>query len=61
MRKIIILGGMLVVTAGVIALAFGTHKQLAAQHLTGPPAAKLVDPTMLRLHLQKMREEMALP
>jgi hypothetical protein len=58
MRRIILLG-VLLVTAGVIALVFRVPKQVVAVQLASP--VEPMDPAILRTHLQKMREEMALP
>ncbi|MGC2079849.1 MAG: hypothetical protein WA728_28295, partial [Xanthobacteraceae bacterium] len=59
MRRIFLLGGMLLVAAGVTALVFRMPKQVAAQHLASP--AVPIDPAILRKYLQDMREEMTLP
>jgi hypothetical protein len=44
MRRIILLGGMLLVAAGVILLVFEMPKPVAAQHLDLVGAAEPVDP-----------------
>jgi hypothetical protein len=59
MRRIILLGGMLVVVAGVATLVLRVPKQVAAQHLATP--AEPIDPAILRQQLQRARGEMALP
>jgi hypothetical protein len=68
MRRIILLGGMLLVAAGVATLVFRMPTQVAAQHL----AAKPIDPAPSSMPWQNspaplikpwhdLREEMALP
>ena len=59
MRRIILLGGMLLVAAVVTTLVFRVPKQVAAQHLASPAAP--IDTQTLKKHLQDMREEMTLP
>jgi hypothetical protein len=70
MRKIILLGGMVLMAAGVATLIFRMPKQVAAQHLAG--AAEPIDPAPLSKAKRNLpvplikpwrdlREEMALP
>ena len=59
MRKIIMLGGMLLVAAGVSTVAFRVPKSVVAQQHAAP--AVPIDPAILHNHLQNMRGEMASP
>jgi hypothetical protein len=70
MRRIILLGGTLLVAAGVTSLIFKVPKQVAAQHLASPAAPNDVAPPSEPWHnspaplikpWQDLREEMALP
>jgi hypothetical protein len=67
MRRMILLGGMLLVVAGVTSLVFKVPKQVAAQHVDlASPAettnpARLNTPWQFNKPWQDLREEMALP
>ena len=67
MRRIILLGGMLLVVAGVTSLVFKVPKQVAAQHVDlARPAepthpAPLSTPWQFNKPWQDLREETALP
>jgi hypothetical protein len=47
MRRIILLGGMLLVAAGMTALVFTVRKPVAVQHLDFVGAAEQIDPAPL--------------
>jgi hypothetical protein len=59
MRKIIMLGGMLLVAAGVSTVAFRVPKSVVAQQHAAP--AEPINPGILSKHLHDMRGEMASP
>jgi hypothetical protein len=61
MARIILLGGMLAVlaAAGATTLAFKSIKPEAAQ--LRPARASPIEPAIFTRHLQKLRENMALP
>jgi hypothetical protein len=67
MRRIILLGGALLVTAGVTTLVFRTPKQVVAKHVDLASPAGPIHPTPLSTPWQfnkpwqDLREEMALP
>ena len=67
MRRIILLGGMLLVAAGVTSLVFKVPKQVAAQHVNLASPAEpthpvpLSTPWQFNKPWQDLREEMALP
>ena len=72
MRRIILLGGMLLVAAGVIIVVFKIPKPVAAQHLDFLGVAEPIDPAPLGKPWQNSpaplgkpwqdsRDEMALP
>jgi hypothetical protein len=72
MRRIILMGGMLLVAAGVITLVFWMPKPVAAQHIDLVGVAEPIDPAPLSKPRQNspaplikpwqdLRDEMALP
>jgi hypothetical protein len=65
MRRIILLGGMLLVAVGVTTLVFKMPKQVAAQHFAataGPiHQAPLSTPWQFNKPWQDLRDEKALP
>jgi hypothetical protein len=72
MRRVILLGGMLLMAAGVTTLVFTVPKPVAAQHLDPVGVAEPVDPAPLGKPRQNspaplikpwqdLRDEMALP
>jgi hypothetical protein len=72
MRRIILLGGMLLVAAGVTTLVFRMPKPVAAQHLDLAGVTEPIDPAPLSKPRQNspaplikpwqdLRDEMALP
>jgi hypothetical protein len=61
MRRIILLGGMLLLAAGVATLVFWMPKPMAAQHLDLVGVAEPIDSAPLIKPWQDLRDEMALP